>query len=123
MIWNIYTEEFLRIRNNFFLLNKKHALSEPGYPINLRVKVHLVEEAKGGPSKLLLSFLFLILRHAYRPNGNSQLDHNASIDADFLKEVPFGVSIFAKKFLGVIFAPKIEKNFHHCTSMKFLNNF
>jgi hypothetical protein len=49
---------------------------------------------------------FFILRHAYSPNGNSQLDHNASIDADFLKEVPFGVSIFAKKFLGVIFAPK-----------------
>jgi hypothetical protein len=33
MILNIYTEEFMRIRNNFFLLNKKHALSEPGYPI------------------------------------------------------------------------------------------
>jgi hypothetical protein len=33
---------------------------------------------------------FFILRHAYSPNGNSQLDHNASIDADFLKEVPFG---------------------------------
>jgi hypothetical protein len=33
MILTIYTEEFIRIRNNFFLLNKKHALSEPGYPI------------------------------------------------------------------------------------------
>jgi hypothetical protein len=31
---------------------------------------------------------------------------NASIDADFLQEVPFGVSIFAKEFLGVIFASK-----------------
>jgi hypothetical protein len=34
-----------------------------------------------------------------------------------------GVWIFAKKFLGVIFAPKNWKNFHHCTNMKFLNNF
>jgi hypothetical protein len=49
---------------------------------------------------------FIILGHAYSPNGNSQLDHNASMDADFLKAVPFGVSIFAKKFLGVIFALK-----------------
>jgi hypothetical protein len=49
---------------------------------------------------------FFILRHAYSPNGISNLDHNASINADFLNEVPFGVWIFAKKFLGVIFAPK-----------------
>jgi hypothetical protein len=28
-------------------------------------------------------------RHAYSPNGNSQQDHTASIDAYFLKEVPF----------------------------------
>jgi hypothetical protein len=69
-----------------------------------------------------LPFLF-ILRQAYSPNGNSHLDQNASIDADFLQEVPFGVSIFAKKFLGVIFASKKMKNcFNHCTSMKFLNN-
>jgi hypothetical protein len=47
-----------------------------------------------------------ILRQPYSPNGNSHLDHNASIDADFLKEVPFGVSRFAKKILGVIFAPE-----------------
>jgi hypothetical protein len=32
---------------------------------------------------------FFILRQAYSPNGNSHLDHNASIDADFLMEVPF----------------------------------
>jgi hypothetical protein len=51
-------------------------------------------------------YLFFILRQAYSPNGNSHLYHNASIDADFLKEVPFGVSRFAKKILGVIFAPK-----------------
>jgi hypothetical protein len=51
-------------------------------------------------------YLFFILQHAYSPNENSQLDHNASIDADFLKEVPLGVWIFAKKFLGVIFAPQ-----------------
>jgi hypothetical protein len=50
---------------------------------------------------------FLILRHVYSPNENSHLDHNASIDADFLKEVPFGgLEVYAKKFLGVIFAPK-----------------
>jgi hypothetical protein len=55
-------------------------------------------------------YLFFILPDPYSPNGNSHLDHNASIDADFLKEVPFGVSRFAKKILGVIFAPKIEKN-------------
>jgi hypothetical protein len=54
--------------------------------------------------------LLFILRHAYSPNGNSQLDHNDSINADFLKEVPFGVSIL-KKILGVIFAPKNWKNF------------
>jgi hypothetical protein len=29
--------------------------------IQSRVEVHLVEEAKGGPSKLLLSFLFAIV--------------------------------------------------------------
>jgi hypothetical protein len=58
MVLNIYTEEFTRIRNNFFLLNKKYALSEPAV-IRSRVEVHLVEEAKGGPSKLLLSFLLL----------------------------------------------------------------
>jgi hypothetical protein len=49
---------------------------------------------------------FFILPEPYSPNGNSHLDHNASIDADFLKEVPFGVSRFANKILGVIFAPK-----------------
>jgi hypothetical protein len=49
---------------------------------------------------------FFILREPYSPNGNSHLDHNASIDADFLKKVPFGVSRLAKKILGVIFAPK-----------------
>jgi hypothetical protein len=60
MVLNIYTEEFTRIRNNFFLLNKKYALSEPAV-IRSRVEVHLVEEAKGGPSKLLLSFLLTLL--------------------------------------------------------------
>jgi hypothetical protein len=33
---------------------------------------------------------FFILRQAYRPNKNTNLDHITSIDADFLKEVPFG---------------------------------
>jgi hypothetical protein len=46
---------------------------------------------------------FLILRHAYSPNGNSQLDHNASMDADFLKEVPFGgLNIHKEIFKGHI---------------------
>jgi hypothetical protein len=51
-------------------------------------------------------FTFSFLRQAYSPTWNSQLDHNASIDADFLKEVPFGGLDIAKKFLRVIFAPK-----------------
>jgi hypothetical protein len=33
--------------------------------IRSRVEVHLVEEAKGGPSKLLLSFLLIILILAF----------------------------------------------------------
>jgi hypothetical protein len=51
-------------------------------------------------------FTFCILPEPYSPNGNSHVDHNTSIDADFLEEVPFGMSKFAKKILGVIFAPK-----------------
>jgi hypothetical protein len=54
--------------------------------------------------------LFIILPDPYSPNGNSHLDNNASIDVDFLKKVPFGVSRFAIRLLGVIFAPKIKKN-------------
>jgi hypothetical protein len=68
-------------------------------------------------------YLLFIHPDLYSPNGNSHLDQNASIDADFLKEVSFGVSRFAKKLLRVKFSPKIEKNFHHCTNMTFLNNF
>jgi hypothetical protein len=55
-------------------------------------------------------FFFFILPDPYSPNGNSHLDHNASIDADFLKEVPFGVSRF-QKILWVIFAPETLKKF------------
>jgi hypothetical protein len=33
---------------------------------------------------------FLILPEPHSPNRKSYLDHNASIDADFLKKVPFG---------------------------------
>jgi hypothetical protein len=67
---------------------------------------------------------FFFLRHAYSPNGNSQLDHNASIDADFLKEVPFGgLDICKEIFRGHICPQKLKKIFNHCTSMKFLNNF
>jgi hypothetical protein len=56
-------------------------------------------------------YLLFILPEPYSPNGKRHLDHNASIDADFLKEVPFGVSRFAKKILGSYLPPKIEKNF------------
>jgi hypothetical protein len=34
-----------------------------------------------------LPFPFFILPEPYSPNRNSHLDHNASIDADFPKEV------------------------------------
>jgi hypothetical protein len=39
--------------------------------IRSRVEVHLVEEAKGGPSKLLLSFLFFSIPSLYRDNDSS----------------------------------------------------
>jgi hypothetical protein len=51
---------------------------------------------------------FFILPEPYSPNGNSHLDHNASIEANFLKEVPFGCRDL-QKTLRVTFAPKIEK--------------
>jgi hypothetical protein len=71
-----------------------------------------------------LPFFFFILRQAYRPNKNTNLDHIASIDADFLKEVPFGgLNICKKIFRGHICPQKLKKIFNHCTSMKFLNNF
>jgi hypothetical protein len=57
----------------------------------------------------VFTFLF-ILRQPYSPNGKRHLDHNASIDADFLDKKPFGVSGFAKEILGVIFAPNLKKN-------------
>jgi hypothetical protein len=52
---NIYTEESTRIRNNFFCSIKSMLYEKPA--VRSRVEVYLVEEAKGGPSKLLLSFL------------------------------------------------------------------
>jgi hypothetical protein len=53
---------------------------------------------------------FFILRQAYRPNKNSNLDHIASIDADFLKEVPFGgLNIYKKIFRGHICPQKLKK--------------
>jgi hypothetical protein len=59
-----------------------------------------------------LPFSFFILRHAYSPNGNSQLDHNASIDADFLKEVLFGSVDNCKEiFQGHICPQKLKKIF------------
>jgi hypothetical protein len=33
--------------------------------------------------------VFFVLPDLYDPNRNSNLDHSASIDANFLKEVPF----------------------------------
>jgi hypothetical protein len=47
-----------------------------------------------------------ILPDLYSPNGNSHLDHNASIIADFLKEVNFwGVENCKENFKGQI-SPK-----------------
>jgi hypothetical protein len=57
--------------------------------------------------------IYLSFFHSYGTlllERNSHLDHYASIDADFLKEVPFGVLRPAKKILGVIFAPKNLRN-------------
>jgi hypothetical protein len=54
-------------------------------------------------------YLFFILPDLYSPNGNSHMDQNASIDADFLRVVPFGVSRFAKKILGSNLPQKLEK--------------
>jgi hypothetical protein len=56
-------------------------------------------------------FIFFVLRQAYIPNGNSHVDQNASIDADFLKEVPFGGAEVCKENCRVKFDPKIERNF------------
>jgi hypothetical protein len=59
-----------------------------------------------------LPFIFFILRHAYSPNGNNHLDHNASIEADFLKEVPFrGLNICKEIFRGQNCPQKIDKHF------------
>jgi hypothetical protein len=55
-----------------------------------------------------LPYIF-ILPEPYSPKGNSHLEHNASIDADFPKEVPFGVSRFTKKILGSYFPPNLNK--------------
>jgi hypothetical protein len=57
-------------------------------------------------------FIFLSFHSPghYSPNRKSYLDHNASVDADFLNEVPFrGVEIFKTNFKGHI-CPKIEIN-------------
>jgi hypothetical protein len=66
---------------------------------------------------------FFILPETYSPNVNSHLDHNVSIDADFLKEVPFGSVEVMKENFMVIFAPKIEKFLYCSKSMKLLHNF
>jgi hypothetical protein len=69
------------------------------------------------------SNLLFLLPDPCSPNGKSNLYHNASIDADFLKEVPFGVSRFAKKFRGHFSPQQLKINFNRCTSMTFLKNF
>jgi hypothetical protein len=52
---------------------------------------------------------FFILPDPYSPNGNSHLDHNASIDADFLKKVHFGgVEIYKKNFRGLNCPQKLK---------------
>jgi hypothetical protein len=52
---------------------------------------------------------FFILPDFNSPNGNSHLENNVSIDADFLKEVPFGMSKFEKNYRGHICSPKLKK--------------
>jgi hypothetical protein len=56
-------------------------------------------------------YLFVfILREPYSLNGKSYLDHNASIDADFLKVVPIGgVEICKETFMGQICPRKLKK--------------
>ena len=55
-------------------------------------------------------YLFFILRHAYSPHGNSHLDQNASIDADFLRVVPFGgLELRKENFRGHICPQKLKK--------------
>jgi hypothetical protein len=52
--------------------------------------------------------VLFILRQPYSPNGKSHLDHNASIDADFLKEVPLEAVEICKKFQGHIWHKNIK---------------
>jgi hypothetical protein len=68
--------------------------------------------------RCLIKSIFLIHPEPYSPNGNRHLDHNASTDADVLKEVPFKcVEICNDNFRGHICPPpkkKNEKSFNHC---------
>jgi hypothetical protein len=53
---------------------------------------------------------FFILPDLYSPNGNSHLDQNASVDADFLRVVPFGgIEISKENFRGQIRPQKLKK--------------
>jgi hypothetical protein len=55
MVLNIHIEESTRIRNkHFFNIIKRLLYENPG--IRSPVKLYLVEQTKGGPSKLLLKF-------------------------------------------------------------------
>jgi hypothetical protein len=54
---------------------------------------------------------FFILPDPCSPKGNSHLDHNTSIDADFLKEVPFGGVEFGKANFRDHICPQKVKNF------------
>jgi hypothetical protein len=54
---------------------------------------------------------FFILPDLYSQNGSSYLDQNASINADFLRVVPFeGLEICKENFKGQICPPKLKKN-------------
>jgi hypothetical protein len=64
-----------------------------------------IREIESNPRKACLPFHF-IHPDPYNPNENN---HTTSIDADFLKKMPFGVSRFAKKIYGSYLPSKIGK--------------
>jgi hypothetical protein len=52
---------------------------------------------------------FFILPDVYSPNRNSHVDRNTTIDAGFLKEVPFGgVEMCKTNFTGHICPQKLK---------------
>jgi hypothetical protein len=65
--------------------------------IQSRVEVHLVEEAKGGPSKLLLSFLFWFLGSRTGRTERRTDMFDGSNDAVWRKEVLLGGLVSMQK--------------------------